>query len=58
MKKPDYKAILSAVEQALAICDDASTIMDQTHQRICEELRKARKEILQALRASGAADTA
>jgi hypothetical protein len=49
MKTPDYKAILSAVERALAICDDPTTSMDQTHRRICEDLRRARDELVRLI---------
>lgn len=50
MNTDDYKAMLAAVEQALAICRDSLGKMDATHQRICEDLRDARDRLLEVLK--------
>jgi hypothetical protein len=46
MKKQDYKAILRALDQAIEICDQSSGFMDETHHKICEELRAVRGRLL------------
>lgn len=49
MKTSDYKAILSAVEQALAICDGRGETMDEMRRKICTELRRVRTELRREL---------
>ena len=45
MKTQDYKDILRAIEQAIAVCDQSSGFMDQLHQQMCEELRAIRSRL-------------
>jgi hypothetical protein len=49
MKTSDYKAILSAVEQALAICDGRGETMDEMKRKICADLRRVRAELQREL---------
>ena len=45
MGPKDYKAILNAVEQALAICDRDTAKMDEARRKICESLQRLRDEL-------------
>lgn len=45
MKTNDYKAILSAVEEALKICDSYGDRMDEVKRKICADLRRVRDEL-------------
>lgn len=49
MNKKDYSAILSAIEQALAICDRYGEQLDEAHAKICGELRHMRAELRRQL---------
>lgn len=49
MAPKDYKAILSAVEQAIAICDSYGGFMDDVRRKICEDLRRVRAELRRQL---------
>lgn len=49
MNKQDYHAILSAIEQALAICDSYGDSLDEARARICGELRRMRVELRRQL---------
>jgi hypothetical protein len=46
MKAKDYSAILSAVEQAITICDSYDGQMDAARRKICEDLYRLRAELL------------
>ena len=50
MKTDDYRAMLTAVEKALAICQGSLGKMDETHRKICDDLRDARDRLLQLLK--------
>lgn len=52
MKSTDYRAMLSAVEQALAICRESAGKMDATHRKICDDLHDARDRLLELLKSS------
>lgn len=45
----DYRAILSAVEEAIAICDRYGERMDEGRRSVCEELRRVRAELRREL---------
>jgi hypothetical protein len=45
MGPKDYRAILSAVEQAIAICDRDKGKMDEARRKICESLHRLREEL-------------
>ncbi len=45
MQPTDYRAILSAVEQALAICESYGEAVDEAKRKICEDLRRVRAEL-------------
>lgn len=45
----DYKAILSAVEEAIAICDRYGDRMDEARRKVCNELRQVRAELRRQL---------
>lgn len=45
----DYRAILSAVEQAIAVCDSYGDQIDELRARICEDLRRLRADLRQQL---------
>jgi len=49
MAPKEYTAILSAVEQALAICDSYGERMDEARRKICEDLRRVRAELRRQL---------
>lgn len=49
MRPKDYKAILSAVEEAVAICDGHGGRMDEARRKICDELRRVRDELRREL---------
>lgn len=49
MAPRDYKAILSAVEQAIAICDSYGGRIDEARRKICEDLRRVRAELRRQL---------
>lgn len=49
MEKKDYRAMLSAIEQALAICDSYGEHIDEIRGRICEDLRRVRVELRRQL---------
>ncbi|HYD85491.1 MAG TPA: hypothetical protein VEA63_15600 [Opitutus sp.] len=49
MTTKDYKAILSAVEQAIAICDSYGDRIDDMKRKLCEDLRQARTELRRQL---------
>lgn len=45
MGNNEYKAILSALEKAIAICDSSAGLMDAAHEKICQELRELRAQV-------------
>ena len=45
MGSRDYKAILSAVEQALAICERENSQGDESRRRTCDNLQRLRDEL-------------
>ena len=49
MKIKDYEAILSAVERALAVCQQSTGFMDQMHREICENLQTTRDLLLRII---------
>jgi hypothetical protein len=49
MDLKDYKAILSAVEQAITVCDKYAGAMDDARRKICEDLHRVRRELRQLL---------
>lgn len=49
MNAKDYKAILSAVEEAIAICDRYGDRMDEARRNVCDELRRVRAELRREL---------
>ena len=50
MKADEYRAMLAAIEQALAICHESLGKMDEAHRRICDDLRDARDRLLALLK--------
>ena len=46
MRVTDYRAILSAVEQALTICDKQEGRLDESRRKICEDLRKLKADLV------------
>lgn len=53
MKPKDYTAILSAVEQAIAICDGYGDRMDAARRKICEDLHRLREDLLREIKGAG-----
>ncbi len=49
MAPKDYKAILSAVEQAIAICEGYGDRMDEARRKVCEDLHRVRAELRRLL---------
>jgi len=49
MKIHEYKAILSAVERALEVCEQSSDFMDQVHREICEQLKATHTQLRQLI---------
>ena len=53
MTTEDYRAMLDAIERALAICHDSLGKMDDAHRKICDDLRDARDRLLGLLKLPG-----
>lgn len=53
MKNTEYTAILSAVEQAIKICDSYGDRMDAARRKICEDLHRLRADLLRQIRGPG-----
>jgi hypothetical protein len=54
MGTKDVRAILSAVEQAVAVCDRTGRRIDPTHRPIVTQLRRARTALRKRAGASAA----
>lgn len=52
MKLTEYKRILAAIEQAIAVCDGSVEFMDAVQRKICEDLHNTRTELLRLIKAS------
>lgn len=49
MNTKDYRAILSAVEQAISICDSYGGRLDDMRRKVCEDLHRVRAELRRQL---------
>ncbi len=49
MNNHDYRAILSAVEQAIAICESYGDRIDDLRRKVCEDLHRVRAELRRQL---------
>ncbi len=49
MKQQEYRAVLSAVEQAIAGCESYGDRIDSLRRKVCEDLERVRAELLRQL---------
>jgi len=45
MNTQDYQAMLRAIDDAIAVCDQASGSMDDVQREMCAELRNVRAQL-------------
>ena len=52
MSNNDYRAVLDALDRALAVYENSTGFIDRVHREICDNLRGARLRVLQLIEAN------